>query len=533
MLKAFLPEAGSDIKGHMRSVEDLRAASRYAHRPRDFEDLRRILDSELRLITPTDPEGADDRGDKQPACQPDEPTSKAACGYEKNDRYYQLTHDYLVPSLRDWLTRKQKETRRGRAELLLADRAVVWKARPENRQLPSLLQWLQIRWWTQKKNWTPQQQKMMGQASRYHAVRTAITAVLLAVATFTGLTIRDQVVEQQKATLAKGLVDALVNADMAQVRAIVDQMADYRQWTDQHLRDENGKAADKSRQQLHTSLALLPVDPAQVDYLYGRLLDAEPQHVAVIRDFLAPHKDELLPKLWVVVATPARGKEAQRLRAAAALAKYDPANAKWAKVASLVVNDLVLENPVYLGQWSEAYRPVRQALLAPLSVYFKDRSPEKAAERTLATNLLAEYAADNSQVLTDLLLEADERQYARLFPLLAGRDVDCLPWLAEEIAKKARVAAIRDKMVFETQGMIADDDAKVKPLQGSAMPAKRYEVRLQGGKNYELTMDSKELDSFLLLQDKAGNELAWNDDGGGQLNSLLLYTPRREKGDAT
>ena len=64
---------------------------------------------------------------------------------QTGQRYYQLTHDYLVPSLRDWLTRKQKETRRGRAELLLADRAAVWNARPENRQLPSLLQWFQIR----------------------------------------------------------------------------------------------------------------------------------------------------------------------------------------------------------------------------------------------------------------------------------------------------------------------------------------------------------------------------------------------------
>ena len=30
-------------------------------RPRDFDDLIRILDSELRLITPTDPEGSDER----------------------------------------------------------------------------------------------------------------------------------------------------------------------------------------------------------------------------------------------------------------------------------------------------------------------------------------------------------------------------------------------------------------------------------------------------------------------------------------
>ena len=42
-------------------------------------------------------------------------------------RYYQLTHDYLVHSLRDWLTRKQRETRRGRAELRLAERAALWQ----------------------------------------------------------------------------------------------------------------------------------------------------------------------------------------------------------------------------------------------------------------------------------------------------------------------------------------------------------------------------------------------------------------------
>ena len=83
-------------------------------------------------------------------------------------RYYQLTHDYLVSSLRDWLTRKQKETRKGRAELLLADRAVVWNSRPENRQLPSLLQWFQITWFTEKKNWTESQRAMMRKSGRVH-----------------------------------------------------------------------------------------------------------------------------------------------------------------------------------------------------------------------------------------------------------------------------------------------------------------------------------------------------------------------------
>jgi hypothetical protein len=128
VLKALLPEAGLVIKGHMRSQQELLKVSGYATRPKGFDDLLRILDSEIRLITPTDPEGKETGGDS--VVRP-----------QTGQKYYQLTHDYLVPSLRDWLTRKQKETHRGRAELLLADRAAVWNARRENQQLPSLLQW--------------------------------------------------------------------------------------------------------------------------------------------------------------------------------------------------------------------------------------------------------------------------------------------------------------------------------------------------------------------------------------------------------
>src|SRR5262249_61024831 len=111
------------------------------------------------LITPTDPGGRE---------------GAEAASEEASAQYYQLTHDYLVPSLRDWLTRKQKETRRGRAELLLAERASVWNARPDNRQLPSLFQWVQIRCLTQRKTWTPPQRQMMGKAARHHAGRAAV-----------------------------------------------------------------------------------------------------------------------------------------------------------------------------------------------------------------------------------------------------------------------------------------------------------------------------------------------------------------------
>ena len=110
---------------------------------------------------------------------------------------------------------------------------------------------------------------------------------------------------------------------------------------------ENDKAEAKSRLKLHSSLALLPVEPGQVDYIHGRLIDADPHEVPVIRDALAPYKDELLDKLWGGVEAPGK----QRLRAAAALAKYDPDSEKWAKVQDAVGNDLVSEPSVHVPVW--------------------------------------------------------------------------------------------------------------------------------------------------------------------------------------
>ncbi len=273
-LKALLPETGSDIKGHMRSHAELLEASGYASRPDDFDDLMRILDSEIRLITPTDPEGKEGAE-----------VSSTQAGPGR--RYYQLTHDYLVPSLRDWLTRKQKETRRGRAELLLADRAGVWNTRPENRQLPSLLQWFGIRALTREKVWTPPQRKMMLKAARYHAARGIVLAVLLGLLGWTGW-------EGFGRVKAHGLRDRLLNASTPDVPLIVADMAPYRRWVDPLLRE--AVTDEDARKKLHISLALLP-DPSQVGYLHGRMLDAEPHEVPVIRDALAPHKDDLLEGL--------------------------------------------------------------------------------------------------------------------------------------------------------------------------------------------------------------------------------------------
>jgi formylglycine-generating enzyme required for sulfatase activity len=49
-------------------------------------------------------------------------------------------------------------------------------------------------------------------------------------------------------------------------------------------------------------------------------------------------------------------------------------------------------------------------------VIFRDRQEGRATPRSLATDILADYAADRPDVLADLLLDADEKQFAVLYP---------------------------------------------------------------------------------------------------------------------
>jgi serine/threonine protein kinase/formylglycine-generating enzyme required for sulfatase activity len=415
VLKALLPETGSDIKGTMRSQQELLEASGYASRPGDFDDLLRILDSEVRLLTPTDPAGKDDATP---------PTVRAGA------KYCQLTHDYLVPALRDWLTRKQKETRRGRAELLLADRAAVWNARPENRHLPPWWEWARLRLLTSKKDWTEPQRRMMRKAARHWALFGLVT---LAFWTLVGLALNEGYGRFQARALERRLLDA--NTD--EVPAIVQDMAPYRRWLDPLLHEALVRAGrdNDPRRQLHTSLALLPVDRSQAEYLYQRLLGAEPHEVPVIRDALAPRKDGLLDPLWAVVEAPDKGKQPQRLRAAAALAKYDPGSEKWATAQEAVGNDLVGVPAVYSSSWVSLLRPVRTRLLPQLSVVYGDRK-RRETERSLATDILADYAADQPRVLAELLMGADGEQFAAIYPKFREQGERGLPVLTAEVDRR-------------------------------------------------------------------------------------------------
>src|SRR5271157_5940655 len=268
VLRALLPETGSNIKGNMQSYDELLVVSGYGSRPNEFDELLRILNSELRMISPTEPEGSESEGQ-----------TKTQAG----EKFFLLTHDYLVPSIREWLTRKQRETRRGRAELRLVERSSLWNAKPENRHLPSLLEWANIGLLTKKKDWTEPQRKMMKRAGRVHGLRTLGVATLIALLTWAGI-------EGYGTLRASSQVESLRTANTTDVPAIVRQLTGYRRWANPRLQPLTQIADDTSREKLHGSLALLPVDTSQLPFLEKRLLSATPAELPVIRDALKPHR---------------------------------------------------------------------------------------------------------------------------------------------------------------------------------------------------------------------------------------------------
>jgi serine/threonine protein kinase/formylglycine-generating enzyme required for sulfatase activity len=403
VLKTLLPEPGTDLKGHLRSRPALLQASGYGRQPREFEELIEILDTELRLITPTDPEGipgattpgsedatrgfiprvATDLGIK-PGVESSEPRASAAepgaAAAELQAYYYQLTHDYLVPALRQWLTRKQRETRQGRMELLLAERVSLWGVKQDSRQLPGWWEWLNLLLWTRSRHRTPPQRRMLRAATRRHLLQAALL-VLVAALFGWGLG------EAYRGPVKAGyLVDALVAADIERVDQIIDELATCRRSADPKLRALVAEPSSPKKARLRASLALLPVDRTQVGYLEGQFFEVRSDEALAIAQHIAQrlegtdHLRDLVVRLRALLKTEL--KPDRRFRAACALALLDP-RIDWSQWSDEVVNELVKQDLPDARKWSCFLPAVNSFVLQSLGRVFLDPGrPESERSRS-------------------------------------------------------------------------------------------------------------------------------------------------------
>ncbi len=332
VLKALLPEIGSDIKGHMRSREDLLQAAGYQDRDLELNDLLRVLDGDLRLITPTDPEGFHSDSDSS-----------------FQARHYQLTHDYLVPSLREWLNRQQKETRRGRAQLCLEERSSLWSVHREKRQLPSLFEWLEISRFVPRSQRGSETQLMMSAATSQHASRLFMTSCALVMLAAAGLFVRYTIQQRNEANRLDNVVSNLWRAAPDHLPSILmDLDGSSDSWREEVTEIADDVTTDADRR-IRAMIALASTDTKWLSQLTRHLTHCSPAEHAIVLERIQRSGAAVSDLLWERLQDKMQPQEIVRL--SSALAQVDAQSPRWQEFSPTVVQALVKCDALFSNEW--------------------------------------------------------------------------------------------------------------------------------------------------------------------------------------
>jgi hypothetical protein len=234
----------------------------------------------------------------------------------------------------------------------------------------------------------------------------------------------------ERLTRAAALVDALETADIAGVPIIVRELEPLRTEAESLLLDRYAAAPTGSGLRLRLALAILPTDARLVDELLATLPSSSAGEVLVLREALRGY-DAQLRVLWQRLAD---ASPSVKLRYAALLSEFVPADDRWQPHAKALIEELVRLNPVELATWLPAITALHRPLTPPLLDTYRSAQArvqsgdlparDQITEQTrldLAAILLARSAADQPDVLAELMQIADARHFgAFLAPALKG-----------------------------------------------------------------------------------------------------------------
>ncbi len=274
-------------------------------------------------------------------------------------------------------------------------------------------------------------------------------------------------------------VNSLLQAEPDSVPTILQALQPVRNEAFPLLRRKLARKDLPASQAMRIQLALLPAQPELLEDLRQELLKAKPEEFAMLREGLRDHQAKLREPLWKTLQNEDADK-AVRFRAACALAGFDPHNSHWPNVADEVAGWLVHQNPLVLGTWVEMLEPVRKTLLPALTREFRE-SPAPEI-RNVANNLVGRWAADQLELLTQLLKDANAAQFEALIPQLRAHKEQALAHfraaLAETLVPKwpATPAGLSPpeprfaEQIDQAQGLLADEFALVQTVPLKQFP---------------------------------------------------------------
>ena len=264
---------------------------------------------------------------------------------------------------------------RGRATLRLADRTALWSTRPDNRHLPSWIEWIYFLLLTKPSRRDSSQQKMIAAANRKHLFSTLAVISLIAISSGGGY----YVVSQNDAS---SLTDQLQTSNPNEIENILTSVVDNKSWTKSelerrfHSRDSN---FDQQYQKTHLALGLLAVDPNATDpyrYLVRQqdeigFEDGYEIRLVISRQLAKhPQRRELADQLWKRLEDPTQT-DSDRFSAAMSLASIDPptqdpqTKQRWESSADYVGKEMLrlIENPSTYAGVVSGFKPAKSALV--------------------------------------------------------------------------------------------------------------------------------------------------------------------------
>ena len=166
ILEKLLPESAIDLKGKMQPDHILKKAAEDVGL-HQFEQAVHILEQKLRIIERTEPNANQSRSSPNGGI---------------NEAHYQLTHDYLVPAIRNWLHKSKLTTWRGRAELRLRELGTYRTSINGNANIPNFRDFLQIRLGVPNQKISPMDKEWLSHASTIYWRRALAVLACLSIA---------------------------------------------------------------------------------------------------------------------------------------------------------------------------------------------------------------------------------------------------------------------------------------------------------------------------------------------------------------
>lgn len=429
VLRDLLPAIGSDIKGHKKSLAELSEAAGDSEDAAEFNELIHILDRKLRLITPVEENAILSNrllaASKVSDGQGDSSKSGNSLATSRSGVSYQLTHDFLVTSVRDWLALNLSRTVAGRAELRLDERTRNWDILRQNRYLPSFGEWLQIWMWTKRKNWLANQKEMMAHAGRYYGSRTLLISMLVAMLSVTGWIWIGKILEKQRIEGEGSLfVQQILDQPVDDVPSLIEgERTSGNAYVPNLLKQRDLDLSTEKRLRIEAALLTYSDDPQAFQYLEKNWGAMQPQMVSATATKMLSLKQGFAERVQEKLSK-AESIDSRRTELAywGALAKCNNAEFVWTNThANRVIQCFRFLDIAEMNRWLKLFHAQSSLFVQELNGELKN--PEGNWSSEMLTGLVTSLELEEHEVLLKALNRVEIR-HLKLFSaaLLRHRD---------------------------------------------------------------------------------------------------------------